>query len=214
MSTRETIWRQRAGLLVVAGTFFVANLGFLLGSRSITSARRQALEERRTTLAHEVAAREAEATKLGAQRDRLAQVSSVIDEFYGRRVGSRRETLAPIVEEVHAVMQKVGVVPAAISYSTTPLANLPLSQMLIGFHFDSDYARFKRLLAAFEANRRWIIVREVGLSRTEVPGQVAVRLVLATYFSGEESVPVAPVAPAPASPARRTVRTVERTVER
>ncbi len=174
MRTRESIWRQRAGLLVVAGIFFVANLAFLL--------------------------------------DRLAQISSVIDEFYGRRVGSRRETLAPIVEEVHAVMQKVGVSPTAISYTTGSLKTLPLSQMLIGFHFDSDYARFKRLLAAFEANRRWIVVRDVSLSRkTDVPGEVQVALVLATYFSGDESVPAPP---APSSPARRTARTVERTVER
>lgn len=212
MRTRESIWRPRAGLLVVAGIFFVANLAFLLGSRSITSARRQALEERRTTLSREVAAREAEAAKLGGQRNRLAQVSSVIDEFYGRRVGSRRETLAPIVEEVHAVIQKVGVAPVSISYTTAPLKTLPLSQMLIGFHFDSDYARFKRLLAAFEANRRWIVVRDVSLNRkTDVPGEVQVRLVLATYFSGDESVPVPP---APPSAARRTVRAVERTVER
>ena len=151
MSTRESIWRQRAGLLVVAGIFFAANLAFLLGSRSITAARRQALEERQTTLSRDVASREAEAAKLGGQRDRLAQVSSVIDEFYGRRVGSRRETLAPIVEEVHAVMQKVGVSTTAISYSTTPLKTLPLWQMLIGFHFDSDYARFKRLLLLKES---------------------------------------------------------------
>ena len=211
MNTRESIWRQRAGLLVVAGIFFAANLAFLLGSRSITAARRQALDERQTTLSRDVASREAEAAKLGGQRDRLAQVSSVIDEFYGRRVGSRRETLAPIVEEVHAVMQKVGVSSTAISYSTTPLKTLPLWQMLIGFHFDSDYAHFKRLLAAFEANRRWIVVRDVSLNRkTDVPGEVQVSLVLATYFS-DESVPASP---APPSPARRTVRTVERTVER
>ncbi len=212
MRARESIWRRKAGLLIVAGVFFAANLGFLLGSRSITSARRQALEDRRTALTREVAAREAEAAKLGGQRDRLAQVSSVIDEFYGRRVGSRRETLAPIVEEVHSVLEKVGVSPVAISYNTNRLTNLPLSQMLIGFHFGSDYARFKKLLAAFEGNRRWIIVREVSLSRNaEVPGEVAVRIILATYFSGEEGVPVPP---APASPARRTVRAVERTVER
>jgi Tfp pilus assembly protein PilO len=212
MRTRESIWRQRAGLLVVAGIFFAANLAFLMGSRSITAARRQALEERRTALSRDVTSREAEAAKLGGQRDRLAQISSVIDEFYGRRVGSRRETLAPIVEEVHAVMLKVGVAPTAISYSTASFKTLPLSQMLIGFHFDSDYARFKRLLAAFEANRRWIVVREVSLNRkTDVPGEVQVALVLATYFSGDESVPAPP---APASPSRRTVRAVERTVER
>jgi Tfp pilus assembly protein PilO len=211
---RVNIWRQRAGLLVVAGLFLIANLGFLLGSRSIRAARKKALEDRRASLTSEVAAREAEAKKLTAERDRLAQVSSVIDEFYGRRVGSRRTTLAPLVEEVHAVMKKAGVAPNAISYSTAPLSNLPLSQMMIGFSFQSDYAKFKRLLAAFEANPRWIVVREVSLARdTEHVGEVQVHLLLATYFAGEEK-PALPSGPAAASPARSTVRRVERSAQR
>lgn len=213
MKSRESIWRRRAGLLVVAALFLIANVGFLLGARSITSARRAALEERRAALTSQVAAREAEAAKLEGQRKRLAQVSKVIDEFYGRRVGTRRATLAPIVEEVHSVMQRIGVSPVTISYSTSLLKDLPLSQMVIAFNFNSDYARFKRLLAAFESNRRWIIVRDVSLSRAseETPGEVQVRMLLATYFSEEEKVPPPAV---PVSPARRTVRTVERTVER
>jgi hypothetical protein len=107
-------------------------------------------------------------------------------------------------------MQKNGVSPASISYTTSALRNLPLSQMLISFNFNSDYPRFKRLLAAFESNRRWIVVRDISLSRVpENPGEVQVHMMLATYFSDEERVP----APAPVSPARRTVRTVEKRVE-
>jgi Tfp pilus assembly protein PilO len=209
LKSRESIWRQRAGLLVVAALFLIANVGFLLGARSITSARRAALEEQRAALTHEVTAREAEAAKLEGERSRLARVSTVIDEFYGRRVGSRRATLAPIVEEIHAVMQKSGVSPVSISYGTSPLRNVPLSEMVIGFSFNSDYARFKRLLAAFESNRRWIVVRDVSLSRAETPGEVQVHVQLATYFADEDKVrpPTAPV-----SSPRRTVRTGERRV--
>ena len=213
MKWRENVWKQRAGLLAVAALFLLANLGFLLGSRSIRAARKQALEARRASLTSEVDAREAEAKKLIGQRDRLAQVSSAIEDFYGRRVGSRRQTLAPLVDEVHAVMQKAGVSPSAISYATTPLKDLPLTQMSIGFAFQSDYARFKRLLAAFETNPRWIVVREVSLSRdAEAPGEVQVRLELGTYFSNDEKPPLPPGLPA--MPARKTVRSVQKTVQR
>lgn len=213
MKWRENVWKQRAGLLAVAGLFLLANVGFLLGSRSIRAARKQALEDRRASLTSEVAAREAEAKKLIEQRERLAQVSSAIDDFYGRRVGSRRQTLAPLVEEVHAVMRKAGVSPSSISYSTAPVRNLSLTQMSIGFSFQSDYARFKRLLSAFEANRRWIVVREVSLSRdAETSGEVQVRLVLGTYFSNDEKPTLVPGVPA--APARKTVRSVQRTVQR
>ena len=217
MKGRENVWRQRAGLLAVAGLFLVANLGFLLGSRSIRAARKQALEDRRASLTSQVAAREAEAKKLNEQRDRLAQVSSAIDDFYGRRVGSRRRTLAPLVQEVHSVLRKAGVAPSSIRYSTASLTNLALTQMSIGFSFKSDYARFKRLLAAFEVNPRWIVVRDVGLSGdSETPGEVQVSLDLATYFSNEDRQTLAPgpVAPAAPAPARKSVRRVERTVQR
>ena len=211
MKSRESIWRQRAGLLFVAALFLIANVGFLVGARSITTARRESLEEQRAALTQDVTAREAEAAKLEVQRNRLARVSTVLDEFYGQRVGSRRATLAPVVEEIHLVMQKNGVSPASVIYTTSPLRNLPLSQMLISFNFNSDYARFKRLLAAFESNRRWIVVRDISLSRVpETPGEVQVQMMLATYFSDEERVPALP---APVSPARRTVRTVEKRVE-
>jgi hypothetical protein len=212
MKGRENVWRRRAGLLAVATLFLLANFGFLVGSRSIRAARKQALEARRSGLTSEVTALEAEAKRLVEQRDRLAQVSSAIEEFYGRRVGSQRETLAPVVEEIHAVMKKHGVAPSSISYATAALPSLPLSQMSIGFSFQSDYARFKRLLNAFEMNRKWIVVREVSLSRdSEATGEVQVHLVLGTYFSNDEKPPVPPVVPAQV---RRTVRSVDRTVER
>lgn len=215
MKSRENVWRQRVGLLVMSALFLVANVGFLLGSGSIRSARKQALEARRASLTREVASREAEARKLTEQRDRLAQVSGAIEDFYGRRVGTRRDTLAPVVEEIHEVLRKVGVAPKAISYTTMSLKTLPLHQMSIAFSFQSDYARFKRLLNAFELNRRWIVVREVSLAKdSEVPGEVQVRLVLGTYFAAEEGSPLAPlVPPSLAAPARQT-RRVETRVER
>jgi hypothetical protein len=211
VKSRESIWKQRLGLLIVAALFLIANIGFLVGARSITAARRAALEEERAALTAAVAAKEAEAAKLQGESRRLAQVSTVMDEFYGKRVGSRRETLAPIVEEIHSVLQKNEVSPVSLSYGTSSLKSLPLSQMVVGFNFNSDYPRFKRLLASIETDRRWLVVRDVALTRvTETPGQVQVHMVLATNFSDEDRM-LAPAAPV--LPARRTVKTVERRVD-
>lgn len=214
MKSRVNLWRQRVGLLTASGLFLLANAAFLIGFRSITAAQAQGLEERRSALTRDVTAREAEAAKLVSERDRLAEVSTVIEEFYGRRVGSRRETLAPIVEEIHEVMRKVGVAPKSIGYTIASVASLPLSQMTIGFSFESDYARFKRLLYAFEANRRWIVVKDISLSRdSETPGEVQVRLTLATYFTNEDG-PAQTAPGGPAAASRTTLRSVERTVRR
>ncbi len=214
MKSRVNVWRQRAGLIAASVLFLIANAAFLIGFRSITAKQTQGLENRRSALTRKVAAGEAEAAKLVSERERLARVSSVIEEFYGRRVGSRRETLAPVVEEIHAVMRRVGVAPKSISYSIASVSNLPLSQMVISFAFQSDYARFKRLLYAFEANRRWIVVREISLSRdSETPGEVQVRIGLATYFTTDDA-PFPGVPSGPAAATRTTVRSVERTVRR
>jgi hypothetical protein len=214
VKSRVNVWRQRAGLVAASVLFLIANAAFLIGFRSITARQAQSLENRRSTLTREVAASEAEAAKLVSERNRLAKVSSVIEEFYGRRVGSRRETLAPVVQEIHEVMRRIGVAPKSIGYSITAVSSLPLSRMVIAFSFQSDYARFKRLLYAFEANRRWIVVREIGLSRDgETPGEVQVRMAIATYFTTDDA-PAPGVPRGPSAAAPTTVRSVERTVRR
>lgn len=190
MKTQESIWIRRAPLLAVAGLLLFSNFGFLIWYRSTQGERKPALEARRVALARDVEAREGDAARLVAQRDRLSQVSVALNEFYANRVGSRRETLAAVVEELHAVLRRVGLAPAQIGYASAPLESISLSEMTISFSFKSDYGKFKRLLEALETERRWVVVREVGLARDpEVPGTVEVRMTLATYFLGEEKPP-------------------------
>ena len=187
MRRRGNVWALRAGLLAASALLLAGNLGFFLWYRGTTQDRERGLEERKAQLTKDVGAAEAEASRLSGQRDRLSQVSSAIAEFYENRVGPRRETLAPLVEDLHTVLRRVGVNTSQISYSIAPVPDLPLMEMRIAFSFRNDYAKFKQLLAAFESDRRWIIVREVGLSRdADFPGGVQVRLQLATYFAGEE----------------------------
>jgi Tfp pilus assembly protein PilO len=183
-------WRKRAGLLALAGLLVAGNLAFYLWYRATAQERREAAETRRAALTRDVEVREAEAAKLAAQRDRLSSVSSAIEEFYGRRIGSRRETLAAVVSDLHSTLQKSGIAPAQISYVTAPLPNLPLSEMRITFTFRNDYLRFKQFVGAVESGPRWMVVREIGLARdTELPGAVQVRMALATYFAGEPATP-------------------------
>jgi Tfp pilus assembly protein PilO len=189
MSSRQSVWRRRAGLLALATLLAAGNLAFFLWYRSTTQDRERSLEARRAQLDKEVESVQAEAARLSGQRERLSQVSSAITEFYARRVGSRRESLAPVVEEIHTVLRRVGVNPAQISYSIQTVSDLPLTEMRITFSFRNDYAKFKQLLAAFESDRRWIVIRDVNLSRdSDFPGGVQVHIQLSTYFAGETDV--------------------------
>ena len=198
------IWAKRAGLLAVAGVILLGNLGFFVWYRGTARDRREALEHRRAALEKQLQTKEQEAKKLAADVERLSEVRLALDKFYGQSVGVSRETLAGFVDELHTILKRVGVAPAQIGYSTTPVKDPPISQMLISFNFKGDYGKFKRLLEAIQLDRKWIAIRDIGLARDEeVPGGVQVHLSLVTYFSGEEA--QTPRVPR-AALARRTAR--------
>jgi len=177
------VWARRGIWLTVSGLLLAGNLAFFLWYRSTMRERQMALESRRAALAKEVETIEAEAARLGRQRGHLLQVSEALDEFYGQRIGPPRETLAPRIDELHSILRRVGIAPGDIRYVSTPVKNLPLSEMKISFGFRNDYERFKKLLSAFESSRQWIAVRQVALSRDqEAAGSVTVRMELSTYF--------------------------------
>ena len=171
-------------ILLAAVLFAGGNVAFFLAYRSGTQTRRAALETRRDDLKKSVEAAEADASKVSGQKERLGDVSAAIDEFYGRRIGTERETLAPVVEEIHSILKETGVAAPQISYTTVAVQKLPLVQMRIVFTVRCDYSRFKQLLRAFETSPKWIAVRDVAISRdNERPGSVQVQLDLVTYFS-------------------------------
>ena len=187
MSALRPLWRRQLPLLAAALVFAVGNLVFFLTYRSGWQTRRESLEARRTEMRQAAHAKETEAEKLVAQRERLSGVSSAIDEFYGHRIGPERETLATIVAELHGVLKDVGVTVPSIAYGTSAVAKLPLTQMKMTFSVKSDYSRFKRLLRAFETNKRWIAVRSIAITRdSEQPGSVTVQIELVTYFAEPE----------------------------
>ena len=208
MSPGLLVWRRRAVIVALAGLFLVGNLAFFLWYRSTARLRAESLEKERAALAADTAGKEKEASRLRGQRDRIVQVSQAIQEFYGNRVGRRRESLAPVVDDMHDVFRKTGLFPLQISYTTQPLESLALTEMLVAFGVTTDYPTFKRLLAAIEEDRHWIVVRQISVTRdTTAPASVQMRMVLATYFSPDEGGPVpkrGPAGRAAAAPARAT----------
>jgi Tfp pilus assembly protein PilO len=191
-------WRRRLPLVAAAMLFAVGNFGVFLTYRSSTQTRRASLEARRDELKRGVEAQEAEAARLTGQRERLGGVSTAMEVFYGKRIGRERETLAPVVAEVHAILKEAGVNTPQISYTTVPVMKMPLVQMRISFGVHCDYPRFKKLLRGFEASRAWLVVRDISISRDSgQPGQVQVQVELVTYFAERGEAP-APDKSAPA----------------
>ncbi|HEY1435759.1 MAG TPA: hypothetical protein VGG65_10305, partial [Thermoanaerobaculia bacterium] len=118
---------RKLWLLVAAALFAAGNFAFFLAYRSGSQTRRAALEAQRDGLKHNVESAEADATRAAAQKDRLGGVSAAMEEFYGHRIGTERESLAPVVDEIHTILKDTGVSAPQISYSTSPLPKLPLA---------------------------------------------------------------------------------------
>ena len=191
------VWGRRLPLLAAAVLFAGVYLAVFLAYRSSTQTRRAALEARRDELKGVVEKQETEAARVASQRERLGVVSAAMEAFYGKRIGRERETLAPVVAEVHAILKEAGIAVPQISYQTAPYQKLPLVRMTVAFSVHSDYPRFKRLLRAFETSKAWLVVRDISISRdTAQPGQVQVQVELVTYFA-ERDEPPAPEKPAP-----------------
>lgn len=190
MKAQLSLWRRRLPLVAAAVLFAAGNLAVFLTYRSSTQTRRAALESRHDELKRAVEAQEAEAARLSGQRERLGGVSAAMEAFYGKRIGGERETLAPVVAEVHAILKEAGVAAPQISYSTAAVPKLPLLQMRVSFGVHCDYPRFKKLLRGFEASRAWLIVRDISISRDSAqPGQVQVQIELVTYFDERGGAP-------------------------
>jgi len=127
-------------------------------------------------------------------------VSEAIDDFYGHRIGTQKETLAGVVDDVHLALKQAGVATNTISYSTIGDKSLPLVTMRITFPVRCDYSRFKKLLHEFESSRRWIAIKSVTIARdNEGPGTVQVQFELATYFAERGDEPPKPAAEARAA---------------
>jgi len=203
-------WRRRLPL-AAAVLFAAANLVFFASYRANTHERRQALETHRDELKRAVEAREAEAARLSGQRARLSGVSEAMEEFYGRRIGTQEATLASVVAGLHEALKESGIEANQISYASSPVTGLPLTQLRVTFPVRCDYSRFKKLLRTFETGKRWIAVRSVAIGRdSDQPGAVSVQMDLVTYFSdrggapGPTGRPAAPASAGGAVPARRT----------
>ena len=184
---------SRLPLVAAALVFAGANVAFFLTYRSGFAERRAVLESRRDELQKNVETAEKEATRVAGQKERLGGVSAAIEEFYSHRIGTERETLAPVVAEIHEILKEVGVSAPQISYTTASMQKLPLTEMRIVFTVRCDYPRFKRLLRELETSPKWLAIRDVGITRdSERPGSVQVQLGLVTYFAEAGGEPLKP----------------------
>lgn len=190
MTEHRTAWRARAGLFAVLGGLLLVNGAVLVTYDLFFDVRIQALSESRRELEARRDAARAAAAKVKENERRLGKLQEELDGFFSTTLGTRRERLAPLIEDVHAITRKAGFAPDSFQYNEG--AEVPGAERIaVAFRVEGRYAEIKRLLAAFESNPRFLILErvEVGSGDAE-PDLLKVGLVVAHYFRSETARPV------------------------
>lgn len=200
---RGSPWRSRLLLLVVLAALAIANGAVLVSYRVLYEDRLEALKaEERDLRRQRDEAREALA-RSKATAERLATLQAGLAEFYGSTLGTRKERLAPLLEEIYGMTRKLGLRPARISYQESEIPGA--DQILLRFDVQGTYADVKRLLHDFETTPRFLVVEDVSVSLDELqPDLLKAQLSVAHYFrSAGTRIPSRSRGAAPAAPAAR-----------
>lgn len=190
MKLQLDIWRERIWLVGPAVLFFLANLVFFLGSRAVDASREAGLRRNLSAARQRFTAAQQSVRQAGTEQEHIEDVQKAAEEFYGKQIGTVDQTMARTVQEIHDVCRKANVRAHQISYGVIRMSKVPLLEMTIDFAVDGDYATLRQLLKGFEEDPRWLVVREVQLSRKgETVGEGNVHLKLVTYFYQDRSAP-------------------------
>ncbi len=183
MKLEPTLWREKAWIIVPAILFFAANFAYFLAGRAVDRSRAESLERSKSSAAVRLENAQRDKTRAESEADHIDEVRKAEKEFFGTRVGTLEDSVAAAVDDIHRVCEKAGPVPHQISYGVRDRPNVPLQEMTISFTVDGNYTTLRRLISGFESDRRWVVIRQVGLSRRgETTGDGDISLSLATYF--------------------------------
>jgi Tfp pilus assembly protein PilO len=205
---RASAWRTRAPLIAGLAFVLVAGIAVLVTYHGFYDARVQALEATRAELAARRDEAAVAAAKVKATEQRLRNVQKELETFNKDVLGTRKERLAALIEDVYALTQKAGLVPGQIAYALSDSEGA--ARLALSFSVQGRYADVKRLLFSFENNPRFLLVENVAVSTDDrEPDVLRLNLAVAHYFRPDGASPRraaraaagrAPVAPVKAAP--------------
>ncbi len=177
----QSAWRARLPLFVVLGALLVANVVLLVSYSLFYDDRFQNLvkEEKDLTTRHDEA-RQA-LRKVEESQQRLVQAQATLEEFFSGTLGSRRERLAPLIEEIYRMTRKAKLRPKNIAY--TEVDSEGAEEIRLAFTIDGTYADIKGMLVEFEASPSFLVVEGVTVSLNEdQPDMLHVAVSVVHYF--------------------------------
>lgn len=159
---RASAWRTRAPLIAGLAVVLVAGIAILVTYHGFYDARVRALEATRAELAARRDEAAVAAANVKATEQRLRNVQKELEAFNKDVLGTRKERLAALIEDVYALTQKAGLVPGQIGYALGDAAGA--ARLALTFSVAGRYADVKRLIFSFENNPRFLLLENVAVS--------------------------------------------------
>jgi Tfp pilus assembly protein PilO len=145
----RSVWRSRAWLFALLGLLVAANVAFLVSYQLFYDTRLQALQESTKDFETKRDAARQAAEKVKATQARLESLQTGLEEFYRDSLGTRKERLASVIEDVYAITSKSGLRPDDIGFAEAEIPGAVRFQLTFGVA--AKYPEVKRLLSAFES---------------------------------------------------------------
>jgi len=177
-------WAVKAPLIAVLAVVLALGISVLVTYHGFYDARVRALETTRAELAARRDEAAAATEKVKASEQRLRAVQRDLESFNRDVLGTRKERLAAIIEDVYSLTQKAGLVPGQISYTTDDAQGV--ERLGLVFNVQGRYADLKKLLFSFENNPRFLLVETIGVSTDDKdPDSLRLNIAVAHYFRPE-----------------------------
>ncbi len=182
MSSATTAFRDRKVLFVVLLLALAGNAIALVSYRTFYDERLRALVSEKESLEKKRDDTRRRAEKAEAQERKLFETQEALTAFFSETLGSRKERIAPLLEEVYATTRAAGLRPDAISY--TSMDEPGTDSLTMTFSVAGPYRDVKRLLSGLERSKKFLVVEQLGLTggaETD-PDAVRISITVTNYF--------------------------------
>lgn len=182
-------WRRRLALWLPALIFFLLALAPLLVFPLRFAGRAEVTQEELAEARRELAALEAESSRVQARARDLATTGADIEGFYDERLASERARLTRIIAEVKTLASRSGLEPRQISYPSEALEEYGLRKRSFAFSVEGSYAELRTFINLLELSDSFLTLERVSLSNRSA-GQLGIQLTLSTLFATEDGSPL------------------------
>lgn len=182
MSAAATAFRDRRVLFAVLLVLLGADVAVLVSYRTFYGVRLRALlSERDALVARRDEVRRA-AESAAASEKQLFETQEALTTFFSETLGKREDRIAPLLEELYRTTREVGLRPDSISYNSVDEPGT--DALTMSFAVAGPYRDVKRLLAALEGSKRFLVVERLALTggAESDPEAVRITITFTNYF--------------------------------